>query len=569
MPSTQAYSVSWTVEIQPEGDVSQDVAEIKIIEESGKPDSATVTLDTSERPHALEEQKDISISITDGNETVSFDGFTDSVKDDEEQPVVTVDARESDGLLQDGTAAGSIDESNLFRVIDGIVDTSAGKIREITFDPSSLESQYGTFAGTTDFGSISIAHYPRFGVDSDSFITSETTSEGKEAELRIDTYTNTTGITYVCDVSGVDADGNTVTASFDLPPGEDVQEAYGTDSFKLALSGGNEKWVEVNSISTNVPSLTGSAKVGLGGNIFNYVKTQWEFRLSNLTSVDEAISRIVRYISGLDSANSWEYFVNDADELVVQPETAASPDRYVFREGDNVLKPVASRDLDGVRNFIKVNGAGSVNIWAWAFGGDLQWSLDNPFETGEYPDAGVIYESSPSRQNDIDKINLRGESLSSSTFTSISQALDIAKKALEQYLRTPVSGQAPVPGVHPASPGDEAEVYYPSRGIPAKVASNVFTVKKVEYTVNPETSKTTIDFGTSKRNLGDVIGSGGSLVRNDIDQGIQQFSDRGGTDSEGGGAGLAIVGTLQSQNDDGTWVVQGEDGNTYSNVRVI
>jgi len=261
--------------------------------------------------------------------------------------------------------------------------------------------------------------------------------------------------------------------------------------------------------------------------------------------------------------------VDDSDELIVRPQTAASPDRYVFREGDNVLKPVASRDLDGVRNFIKVNGAGNVKVWIWAFDGDLQWSFDNPFDTGEYPGSGIIYESSPAPQNDIDQINLRAESLSSRSFTSFSQALEIGKKALEQYLRTPVSGQAPIPGVHPADVGDEAEVYYPSRGIPAKVASNIFTVKKVEYSITPEAAKTTIDFGTSKRNLGDVIGSGGSLVRNDVSSSIQQFSDRAGGDQAAGSGGLLVVGTLDSQNDDGTWTVTGEDGNTYENVRVI
>jgi outer membrane protein OmpA-like peptidoglycan-associated protein len=569
MPSTQAYSVNWTVTIQPEGDVSQDAAEIKIIQEENKPNSATVTLDTSERPHALEEQKDISITITDQNNTVTFDGYTDSVKDDEENPIVTVDAREADGLLKDATAAGSIDEDNLFQVIDAIVDTSAGKVREITFDPSDLESTYGTFAGSVDFGVIDIAHVQEFNVSNDEFNQHETASNGYEAEIRIDSYVNTTSVTYSADITGQDDDGNTVTASIDLPPGDSVEDAYGTDTFKLALSGGNQKWVQVDSITTDV-SPGQYDIVSLGGQIFNYVKTDWNFSLANLTSVDEAVRRIVSYISGLDEARSWEYYVNDFDELVVQPESTASPDRYLFREGDNVLKPAANRDLDGVRNFIKVNGSGSVNIWAWAYDGDLQWSLDNPFETGEYPDAGVIYDSSPAPQNDIDQINLRAESLSSNTFTSFSQALDIAKEALEQFLRTPVSGQAPVPGVHPADPGDEAEVYYPSRGIPSKVASNIFRVKSVEYSVTPEAAKTAIDFGTSKRNLGDLIGSGGSLIRNDISNNIQQFSDRsGGTAGGGQAGGLLVVGTLQSRNDDGTWVVDGEDGETYNNVRVI
>lgn len=569
MPSTQAYSVSWTVSIEPEGDVSDDVSEITIIQERGKPNSATVTLDTSERPHALEEQEAIDIQVDDGNNTITFDGFTDAVSDDPKQPVVTVDARESDGLLQDSTAAGSIDESNLYRVIEGIVDSSPGKVREVSFDPAPLESTYGTFASTTDYGKVNIAHFPDFNVSKDEFETRETSSNGQQVELRINSYFNTTSNTYVCNIEGEDSDGDLVEASFDLPPGSDVQDAYGTDTFKLALSGGNEKIVQINSLSTNV-NIGGSDEISMDANIYNYVKTNWRFPLQAKTSVKEAISRIVRYISGLDGSRSWEFYVDSSDELVVQPESTGSADRYVFREGDNVLKPVANRDLDGVRNFIKVNGSRNVKAWVWSYKGDMQWSFDNPFDTGEYPDAGIVFDSSEAPQNDIENINIRAESLSSGQFTSFTQALDIGQKALRQYLRTPVSGQAPVPGIHPADVGDEAEVYYPSRGIPAKVSTNVFDVKKVEYSITPEDAVTTIDFGTSKRNLGDVIGSGGTLVRNDIDQGIQQFTDRAADDGSGtGGAGLVVVGELISQNDDGTWTVQTEDGTTYEDVRVI
>lgn len=567
MPQTQAYTLSWAVKIQPEGDVSEDVSEITIIQEDGKPDSATVTLDTTQRPHALKEQKAIDIEVTDGNETITFDGFTDSVQDDEEQPIVTVDARESDGLLQDTTAVGIINADSLFGVIDGIIDSSAGKVREITFDQSNAESEYGTFASTTTFGKVNIAHFGQFDVNEDTFDQFETVDEGKEAELRINTYFNTTSSTYVATVTGKDADGTTVEASFDLPPGDSVTDAYGTDTFKLALSGGNKKWAEVNSVSTNVPDFSGSRELSMDAKIFNYVKTDWRFRAGNLLSVNDAIERIVRYISGLDSANDWIFTVNDSDELIVKPEETGSTTTHIFREGDNVLKPVANRDLDGVRNFIKVSGSGNVNVWLWAYKGKLYWSLTNPFDDppgATYPDSGVQFDSGQATQNHIENINLRAESLSSNTFTSNGQALDIGKKALRQYLRTPVSGQAPVPGIHPADVGDEAEVYYPSRGIPGSVDSNIFDVKKVEYSITPEKAVTTVDFGTSKRNLGDVIGSGGGLVRNDIDSGIRQFSDR-----EGSGGGIVAVGELDEQNDDGTWTVIGEDGNTYENVRVI
>jgi len=579
MPDTQAFAVDWTVTIQPEGDVSEDVAEITIIEESGG-DSATVKLDTSKRPHALEEQRDISIRLDDGNTVKRFDGFTDSVSDDETRPVVTVDARTPIGVMDDATAVGVISESNLFRVIDAILDQSAGKVREISFDPSDLESTYGTFAGSTDFGKIDVAHVPGFSVNSEDFEQHETTNQGKEAEIRFDNYYNGTGNTYTMDITGNDDDGNTVKASIDLPPGDDPQEAFGDDIFKLALSGGNELWDEVTSISTDIPNSSGGDPedgIWFGANIFNYVKTDWRLQLDNLTSVRQAIRRIVQYISGLDSARDWEFYVdNAADELIVQPEEEANPSTYVFREGDNVLKPVASRDLDGVRNFIKVVGAGDVNMWAWAYGGDFQWSLDNPFDTGEYPDAGVVYDSSPGNgQNDIDQINIRGEKLASNQFTSWFQAIEIGKKALREFYRTPVTGQAPTSGLHPATPGDRAEVFYPSRGIPQKVADNTYTIEKVETRVTPEEAKTLIDFGSSKPNLADQIGAGSSMIRNDISNNVAQYAtsvtttrqvqDDGSTSQDD----FPIVGTLVSQNDDGTWQVETETGETFDNVRVI
>jgi hypothetical protein len=579
MPDTQAFSVDWNVTIEPEGDVSDDVSEITIIEEQGV-DSATVKLDTSKRPHALEEQRDITIIVDDGNTTKRFDGFTDSVSDDETRPLVTVDARTAIGVMDDATAVGVIEESNLFRVINALLDTSAGKVRELSFDPSELESQYGTFSGATDYGDINIAHVGGFGYNNEGFEQHETSDQGKEAEIRVDSYTNNTSTTYTMDITGNDADGNTVQASFDLPPGDDPQDAFGDDIFKLALSGGNELWDEVTSITTDIPNFgSGSTSiVTMDAGIFNYVKTDWRFKLDSLTSVRNAISRIVQYISGLDSARDWEFYADDrANELIVQPESEQNPSTYVFREGGNVLKPVASRDLDGVRNFIKVIGANGVNMWAWAYGGDLQWSLDNPFDTGEYPNAGVKYGSSPGNgQNDIDEINIRGEKLASSQFTSWFQAIEIGKKALREFYRTPVTGQAPVSGVHPATVGDRAEVYYPSRGIPQKVADNTYTIEKVETRITPEEAKTLIDFGSSKPNLADQIGAGSSMIRNDISNNVAQYATSVTTSNqvnqegdfttlEGGG----LVGTLVSQNDDGTWVVDGEDGNRYENVRVI
>jgi hypothetical protein len=576
MPDTQAFAIDWRVTIQPEGEVSADVAEITIIEEAGV-NSATVKLDTSKRPHALEEQQDITITLDDGNTVRRFDGYTDSVSDDDERPVVTVDARTPIGVLDDATAVGVIGESNLFRVIDAILDSSAGNVREIWFDPSGVESRYGTFAGATDYGDIDIGYSGRFDVAREAFESRETTRYGKEAELRVDSYTNTTKTTYTMDVVGNDSDGNVVTASVDLPPGDDAQAAFGSDSFKLALSGGNARWAGVDSVSTDIPAFQSGSDslVSLDANVFNYVKTDWRFRLDSLTSVRSAISRIVQYISGLDDARDWEFYVDDSnDELIVQPERDRTPSTYVFREGDNVLKPVASRDLDGVRNFIKVSGASGVNVWAWAYNGDFQSSLDNPFDNGDYPTGGETYASSPGGgQNDIDEINIRAETLASRQITSVFQAIEIGKKALREFYRTPVTGQAPTSGLHPAVPGDRAEVFYPSRGIPQKVGDNTYIVEKVETRVTPESATTKIDFGSSKPNLADQIAAGSSMIRNDISDNVAQYATSVTGDAQGDGAAsvgaFPIVGTLVSREDGGRWTVEGEDGNTYTDVKVI
>ena len=129
MPSTQAYSVSWTVTVEPEGDVSADVTDITYTREDGNPNSVTVELDTSQRPHALEEQADITVILSDANDTVRFDGFVDDVDDSDSEPKVTLDARTPEGRLDDTTVVGTYNENNLWDVINGIVDTGPSRIR--------------------------------------------------------------------------------------------------------------------------------------------------------------------------------------------------------------------------------------------------------------------------------------------------------------------------------------------------------------------------------------------------------------------------------------------------------
>ena len=152
MPSTQAYSVDWTVEVEPEGDVSNDVTSITYTREVGNPNSVTVELDTSERPHALEEQADITVILSDANTTVRFDGFVDEVNDSETEPLVTLDGRTPEGRLDDTTVVGTYNENSVWAVINGVVDTGPSRIRGISYDLSAATADYVVFAGSTDFG---------------------------------------------------------------------------------------------------------------------------------------------------------------------------------------------------------------------------------------------------------------------------------------------------------------------------------------------------------------------------------------------------------------------------------
>lgn len=580
MADTQAYSVDWTVVIEPEGDVSDDVAEITVIEEEGV-DSATVVLDTSKNPHALEEDRDIHITITDGNDTEEFDGFVDAVKDDETRPLVTIDARTAPGLLDDTNAVGVIEASDIWGVIDGVMDSSAGKVRQITFDPSAHRNQYGTFGNQVNFGQVTVSSINIAGLG-DSYYKEElevreTADQDQEAEIRFDYYTNTTTNTYSLTITGRDSDFNTVEAQIDLPPGSDAQEAFGEEIVRLPLEGGNQMWEQVESITTNVPDPAPAGEIiNLKGNLWNFVKTNWRYRVDDLTTTRQAISSLVSYMTGIDPDNDWEYIVDESqNELFIRPETNTDPDRYRFREGDNVIKPVAKRDLDGVRNMVKVTGAFGVKFWAWAYNGDFRYSFSNPFESGAFPSGGTKFADSPGDgRNDIDQRNIRADSLSSNEITSSFQAWDIGKQGLRDLYRTPVTGQAPTEGILDADVGDEAEVFFPSRGIPQKVASNIYNIDKVEYRITPTEAKTKIDFGTKRANLADHIAAGGNMVRNDVSNTTARYSEsitksNQITEEQERQDRFPIVGELIEQNRDGTWQVETEDGETFDSVRVI
>lgn len=573
MPSTQAYSVDWTVTVEPEGDVSDDVVDITHTREDGNPNSVTVKLDTSQRPHALEEQADIMVRLSDSNTAVEFNGFVDDVDDADNEPVVTLDARTKEGQLDDTTVVGAYNKDNLWDVIDGVVDEGPSRIRGMTYDAAAAKDKYGLFSGSTDFGSVEVAHYARFGVNSDDFDQHEviTDDRGKQAELQIDDYENNTGTTYTLDITGKDADGNTVTASLDLPPASDAQSAFGTDSVRLALSGGNQLWAEVNSISTDVPSLTGDSVVALSGNIYNFVKTDWAYSAQQGDSTRNFLDNITSYIQSLDDGREWEYFVDDAtDELVVRPKQTRDPTLFTFTEGQNVIRPIATRNLDGVKNYVQVSGRGGVNVWVWAYKGAVytMWNYDDPHERGVFPnDTSDKYtwkwKDSPGT-NDIDQIDLRATSVSSNQIQGWYQALAVAHDVFDRAYRTSVSGTAPVTGIKDVKPDDKVEIYYPSRGIPQKVADNTYRVQKVEFQVSPQEAKTMVEFGTKRPTASETVGN---AAINEIIQRRKSVSQSGGSNVVGGFD--PVVGTIEKINDDGTATVSAENGETYENVRIV
>jgi hypothetical protein len=575
MPSTQAYTVDWTVTVEPEGDVSEDVSDITYTRENGNPNSVTVELDTSQRPHALEEQADIMVRLTDGNDTVEFNGFVDDVDDDDTEPKVTLDARQPEGRLDDTTVVGTYNEDSVWDVIDGVVDTGPSAVRGITYDAADARATYGLFSGGTDFGNIDLTYAPAFGVSNEEFNQHETVSDnrGKQAELQIDSYENTTSQTFTMDITGKDADGNTVTASLDIPPASSAAEAYGTDTVKLALSGGNQLWSEVNSITTDISGVGQYEVVLMDASIYNYVKTDWTFSAQQGDSTRNFLDRVTSYIQSLDDGREWEYLVDDdTDELLVRPRQTDDPSLFTFTEGQNVIRPVAKRNLDDVKNYVQVSGAGGVNVWTWAYRGNVytMWGYDNPHERGVFPDdTSGTYTwkwKDSGGFNDINKIDLRAATVSSTQITGWYEALAVAHDVFDRVYRTSVSGTAPVTGILDVHPGDKAEVYYPSRGIPQKVVDNTYRVKKVEYQVAPDEAKTSVEFGTKRPTATETIGT---AAVNEIIRRRKNVTNTsvGGSNVVGGFD--PVVGTIEQFNDDGTATVSAENGETYENVRII
>jgi hypothetical protein len=570
MPQTQAYSVDWTVTVEPEGDVSQDVVEIVFKREADAPNSVTVELDTSKRPHALQERRTITVELTDGNDTVQFSGFIDDVSDDDSGPTVTVDARSNEGQLDDGTVVGHYSEDNLWRVVDEIFDIGPSRLRDISFDVEGHIARHGVWASTTEFGKLDVAYYPRFAFKEEAYTQNEIISgdRGKPAELRIDTYENTTETTYTLTISGVDASGNNVNASLDLPPGETAADAYGTENVKLALLGGNELWAEVTGISTDIPDLEAGPTsddigVAIGGTLTNYVKTDWQFPAKQDNNHRDFLDNFVSYVESLDGGD-WEAVVDDNDELWIQPVKDDEPTLHSFVEGQNVIRPMARRNLDNVANYVKVSGRGNVNVWVWAYSGSVyvMWGYNTPHQRGVFPDDTSDqftwkWKDSDS-VNDIDQIGLRADTFAKDRISSWQNALRVAQDVFDDVYQSTVNGTAPVTGIMDVQPGDKAEVYYPSRGIPGRAVDNIFRVQKIEYRITPREAKTSVEFGSNRPTATKAI----------ADAAVDRIQKRRKTGRPTGGFD-PVVGEIAALNGDGTATIDAEDGNIYENVRII
>jgi len=549
MPNTQAYSVDWTVEVQPEGDVSDDVVSV-VVQRRKDVNTATVELDTSVRPHAVEERTDITVELSDANETITFNGRVDDVSDSDREPVVTIDARTPEAQLDDTSLVGNYSEDNLFMVVNAILDDGPSRIRSITFGPEKHISEYGTFTGETVFGDFTANHYPRYGVEYESFSVGETLNgQGISVQLDFESYENTTNETYGLNLEREDGHRELVQASLELPPADSAMEAFGTERPKLALSGGAGRLASVTNMETDAGGLlAGAGHLSLEATVENYVQTTYNYQAEDETTVRDGLDSITSYLSTLDG-RTWTYSVDEqTEELVMKPISPNKPSTHVYREGGNVIRPMAKRNLDGVKNFVKVSGVGAVTAWAWAYEGTYYESTENPFQNGLFPDNADSWRDS-AQTNDIDLIDLRATTLKDSAVSSEYQAIDVARDALESRYRSSVSGTAPVTGVKDVNVNDRAEVYYPSRGIPQKVTSNTFTVERVEYRVENDEAQTEIDFGVSRPSAEEIIDG---------------IVDRKLADSF-----TPVPGTIQSMNEDGTATVAGEDGEIYEGVQII
>lgn len=525
-----AYSANWFVRIQPEGNLTDDVARVTIVEEEDRLNSATVVLDESKRNHILEEGADMTVSVEEGTTDKIFEGQVDSVDDDVRRPRATVEGREPAAALEDASAVEVINKRSLFAVIDALVDASNSEVRNIFFDVGKHRDRYGFFANSTIFGKYefdSATDTERFNTFQDVTNVSGDADRpiGFDFGLHPVDYENDTGTDFELTVIGTDRNGDEVAAVLVLPTGQTSSvDAFGKERVRPdTTEGGTGRFHDITRFNINPDPATVSGTFRTRIDFVNFVPTTFTWTAQDNTSVRGAIREVLDVIEAEDGRD-WEQTVKPGGELLVRP--VSQPNRTRFRavERQNVQRPVANISLDDVGNFVHVSGKNQVEAWAYAWQGDFYSSTADPKTNGL--SIGSTFETSPGG-NDIDEIDLRNPdeaNVQNENITDNEQARSVAERALESVYRTAVSGSAPYTGVKEISTDDELEVIYPSRGIPARVSSNIFDVKRVEWRMTDTEATTVADFEQRRTDADEAIVRailGTDQLTNEIDQRIQ------------------------------------------------
>jgi hypothetical protein len=563
----QVYSASARVKIEPQGFVTEDVVEVVLTEEKERIDSAKIKLDTSKNAHGINENKDVDVWLEQDGTQKHFTGKTDKIKDSPDQPVVTVEARAPAAPLSDTTAVGEYLTNTVWGVIYQLIEREPGKVRGINFDRELHEDRYGTFSNRTDFGNL----YINTDFDTFRFNTFQDLPSGEEkpGAFEFSGYDNQTSETYSVTIIGKDKNDDTVEATLDIPPGTDVENVLGGSNVPPdSVSGGTEKFNRITDYDTSIPQNPPS-RVLIQFDFINYFKTNFRFEAVEGKSVKDALDNIASLISAEDGQR-WEYIVDDSQDLIFRPVSERpEPSRYLAKERDNVIRPVAQISLDNVANFVTVEGANDVKVWAYAYQEDFYISDESPLEFGL--GVGDVFDSSGG-VNDIDQINLRSPgdaNVKDDNINSEGQAEAEAKDLLRRLYRTSVSGTAPFAGLKEIKPRDELEVFYPSRGIPQRVADPVFEVEKVEWRVRQGEAVTEADFSVRRTDAEEAIRNVVSDTISDSDVVQNKIEEAAGGGSGGGGGDFPVKGTITKVYDSGKVKIETASGETFDNVEIV
>lgn len=357
---------------------------------------------------------------------------------------------------------------------------------------------------------MSITH-DTAGTDSETLTTGSTASPPRLAQLDVsgseNGYQNTTGKTYLLTITGEDGAGNAVDALLPLPPANSASAAWGTDRPKLALEGGNRALASISSVATDAPELGGSASLpnpailDIDADVVNYVRTDFAFGREQQT-VRDGVQLVADYRAALDG-QPYEIPVSASGAVTVRPASSGSGSGSTIdaREGQDVLEPDARRDLSDVANFVRVEGAGQITEWAWAWQGDKRVSSEDP--TGNLAGAGTSY-GSHSTGNGIGGANGRNlqavDPVDNDDIRTGAQALEIAKRLLDSRLRPSVSGTATYPATKDVSLDDALAVDYPSRDV-----TGTYQVRSVTWTITDERGVTEVGWGTRRPDTAEVV----------------------------------------------------------------